>query len=165
MKLEELKYIKQQKNLIYKNMKHLKTFKIYETGEWNRNIDWNYVKDNPDDNSEEASFINFLDERLKYVISMLDNDNILEIIDIGGHDLYQGAYAKVKIFGKTYKIWSMESSGLEDELYIEGFPINNLDENSNPGYVGDTENIAELLNSINEVGGIEIYKTTNKFNL
>jgi len=146
-------------------MKHLKTFKIYETGEWSRDVNWNYVKDNPDDDSEEASLIRYLEERLDYIISNLDNDTILKIKDIRGHDLYQGAYAIVSIFGKTYKIWSMESSGLEDELYIEGFPINNLDENSNPGYVGDTENIAELLNSINEVGGIEIYKTTNKFNI
>jgi hypothetical protein len=149
-------------------MKHIKSYKIYESGEWSKNIDWNYVKENPDDDSDEVLLIKYLEERLYYISSMLDNDNILEIIDIRGHDLYQGAYAMVNIFGKKYKIWNVGavSGGVEDTLYIEGFPINNMNEDSNPGFLGDTEEIYELLNDIyiNE-GDIELYKTTKKYNI
>jgi len=148
-------------------MKHLKQYKIYEAGEWSRGINWEYVKENPDDDSEEASLIKYLEERLDYIISNLDDDNILKIDDIRGHDLYQGAYALVKIFGVRYTIWNTgaQSGGSEDTLYIEGFPINNLDEDSNPGFIGVPNDIYDLLNCIYQVGGIEIYKTTKKYNI
>ena len=145
-------------------MKHLK---IYESGELNRHINWKYVKDNPDDDSEESTLIYYLQESLTEIISQLYNDNILKIDDIRGHDLYQGAYALVKIFGVRYTIWNTgaQSGGSEDTLYIEGFPINNLDEDSNPGFIGVPNDIYDLLNCIYQVGGIEIYKTTKKYNI
>lgn len=31
----------------------MKYIKKFETGEWSRNIDWEYVKENPDDDSDE----------------------------------------------------------------------------------------------------------------
>jgi len=149
-------------------MKHLKTYKIYESGEWSRGIDWEFVKENPENESDEALLIKFMEERLDYIISTIDNKNILEIDNIKGFDIYEGAYAIVYIFGKRYKVWSMaeQSGGVEDTLYIEGFPINNLPENSNPGYVGSTDEISDLLNDINLNGGsIEMYKTTKKYNI
>jgi len=145
-------------------MKHLK---IYESGELNRHINWKYVKDNPDDDSEESTLIYYLQESLTEIISQLYNDNILKIDDIRVHDLYQGAYALVKIFGVRYTIWNSgaQSGGLDESLFIEGFPINNLDDDSNPGFIGDVDSISYLLNCIYQVGGIEIYKTTKKYNI
>ena len=142
-------------------MKYLKNFKLFETGEWSSDVDWQFVKDNPDDDSEESNWIKFLANELEVIIDDLDNPSILEIIDIKGYDLYQGPYAKVKIFGKYYRI-----CGLEDNiLIIENFPITNNDEYSKPSFSGDKWKISDLLNDINSVGGIEMYLNINKFNI
>jgi len=143
-------------------MKHIKSYKIYETGEWSKDIDWNYVKNNPDDDSDEASLIKDLQNKIEEVVSLLDNDNIVEIINIRGFDLSQGAYAIVRIFNKNYRISEIYSL---DYLYIGKFPINNMDEDEIPGYKGDVEEISDLLNDIYKSGGIEIYLSSKKFNI
>jgi len=141
-------------------MKYLKKF---ETGEWNREIDWQFIKNNPDDDSEESIWIQHLENDLNIIINNLDNPSIFKIINIKGMDLYQGPYAIVKIFGKNYRIW--ESQLYKNELYIENFPITNNNKYSNPNYSGDNESISQLLNDINKCGDIELYKNSKKYNL
>ena len=146
-------------------MNHIKTFKLYEKEEWNKDIDWEYVKNNPDaydSNSFEVALIKDLNDKLYYLISHLDNDDILKIEDIRGEDLDYGAYAIVRIFGKTYTVTEIYS---ENFLYIQGFPINNMNDNTNYGYKGDIFEISELLNDIYKSGGIEIYQSVKKFNI
>lgn len=146
-------------------MKYIKTYKLYETSEWNKDIDWEYVKNNPaayDNNSDEVALIKDLHDKLDDVISYLDNDEILKIEDIRGEDFDYGAYAIVSIFGKTYTVTEIYS---ENFLYIQGFPINNMNDNTNYGYKGDILEISELLNDIYLTGGIEIYQSIKKFNI
>ena len=47
-------------------MKYLKKYKLFETGEWSSNVDWEFVKENPDNDSEEAEWIKAFAEDLKY---------------------------------------------------------------------------------------------------
>jgi hypothetical protein len=77
--------------------------------------------------------------------------------------MYSGCYAKVSIFGRNYKIWS--DYVYAHHLFIEDFPIYNGYDDMNPGFSGDSYEIAELLNDIYRVGGIEIYQNVNKYNL
>lgn len=136
---------------------------IFETGEWNHNIDWEYVKNNPDDDSEEAGWIKGLEELLLVITDNLNNSEIFEIIDIKGFDMYQGPYAIVNIFNKRYQIWGTE----ENILWIKNFPIDNTSsKESNPGFEGYPEEISDLLNEITDSGGdIEIYKKVKKYNI
>lgn len=145
-------------------MKYIKEYKLYEAGEWNRNIDWQYVKDNPDDGSEEVSYIKELDRKLQDVIEQLDNKSIFDIIDIRSFDMYSGPYAIVKIFNKRYKIWLDEVYG---GLVIELFPIeSNQDTDRIPGFSGYEYEIAEMLNELNKLNGdIELYKNIKKYNI
>lgn len=142
-------------------MKYIKQFKLFETGEWDRDIDWDYVKENPDDDSQEAGWIKFLQEQLEYIIDDLEDPSIFEIIDIKGFDMYQGPYATVKIFKVNYTIWTLEYN----DLYIEDFFITNTEENENAGFKGRWSNISDMLNEIIEAGGIEVYLNTKKYNL
>lgn len=132
----------------------MKIKRFYETGGWNRNIDWNYVKENPDDDSEESNWIKYLQKQIEEIIDDLDDESILEIIDIKGFDMYQGPYASVKIFDKKYQIWS-----IEDKLFIKNFPVSNTD------FVGKPFEISHLLREIEDAGSIELYLDANKFNL
>ena len=43
-------------------------FKLFETGEWSRDVNWQFVKDNPDNNSEEAVYIKNFFNDLKILI-------------------------------------------------------------------------------------------------
>ena len=144
-------------------MKHIKNFKLYETGEWSRGIDWQFVKDNPDDESDESLIILSLEDILNNIKNKLKDKNIFIIKDIRGFDMYQGAYAIVKIFDKTYKIWRTDA----DDLWIDDFPIDNCsDQGKNSGYEGMIYEIIDLLNNIIMSGGnIDIYKDTEKYNL
>jgi hypothetical protein len=139
----------------------MKYIKKFETGEWSTDVDWEYVKENPDDDSEEAGMILYLQEKLEDIIELLDDTNIFEILDIRGFDLYTGAYAVVKIFNMKFKIWSVDYS----LLFIEDFPINNSDPENKKGFVGDYCDIADLLNDINKAGSIETYMISKKYNL
>lgn len=147
-------------------MKYIKTYKLYETREWNKDIDWEYVKNNPDayySSSFEVALIKDLNDKLDDLISLLHNDDILKIEDIRGEDLDYGAYAIVNILGKTFTVTEIYS---ENYLYIEGFPINNMDDNTNYGYKGSEEEIAELLNDLYLNGGdLELSTTVKKFNI
>jgi hypothetical protein len=144
-------------------MKYLKTYNmIKETGEWSRDVDWQYVKDNPDDQSEESLWINLMWTKLDMVEGFFDYDeNIFKIIDIRGYDLYQGPYAIVKIFGINYKIWNYE----EDNFWIEDFPVSNTGEGMRDGFVGNNYEIENLLIDIKESGGIDTYLSSKKYNL
>jgi hypothetical protein len=142
-------------------MKYIKSFKLYETGEWASNVDWEFAKNNPDDDSEEVLWIKLLERLLTEVINDLNNNKIFEIINIKGYDTYIGPYAIVRIFGRNYKIWN----NTEDQLWIQDFPISNAEEDESPGFRGETYEISELLNEITEAGGIELYKNSKKYNL
>lgn len=147
-------------------MKYIKEFKLFETGEWSKNVDWQFVKDNPDDDSDESSMIKSMEEKLNTIISELDNEDIFTINDIRGLDLYQGAYANVTIFGKHYKIHEINEDAPDSDLWIQNFPIDNTSQDDRlPGYKGSEYDIADLLNDINDAGGIELYNTTKKYNL
>ena len=138
-------------------------FKLFETGEWSRDVNWQFVKDNPDNNSEEAVYIKNFFNDLKILIKRLNNKDIFKILDIRGLDMYQGPYATVRIFNRTYKMWNTQ----EDDLWIENFPIDNTSEEGKlPGFQESKYQIAELLNDINDAGGdIETYKNSIKFNI
>ena len=138
-------------------------FKLFETGEWSRDVNWQFVKDNPDNDSEEANWIRKFEKKLQSVIDYLDNPDIFKIIDINGRDMYQGPYATVRIFNKTYKMWITQ----DDDLWIEKFPIDNTnEEGSLPGFEGTPYIITRLLNKINNAGGdIETYKNSMKYNI
>ena len=136
-------------------------FKLYETGEWDREVDWDYTKENPDDDSEEANWIKYLESQIISITEDLINPKILEIIDIRGFDMYQGPYASVKIFDHFYKIWNWENF-----LWIENFPIDNTgDKNNLSGYKGTEFIIANLLNEITNAGGMNLYLIAKKYNL
>lgn len=145
-------------------MRYIKEYKLYETGEWNRHIDWKYVKDNPDDEREEVIYIKELNRKLEEIIKYLDNKSIFDIIDIRGFDMYSGPYALVNIFNKRYKIWLDEVYG---GLFIEDFSINtNTGTDRIPGFSGFEDEIADMLNELNKVNGdIELYKNTQKYNI
>jgi len=138
-------------------------FKLFETGEWSRDVNWQFVKDNPDNNSEEAVYIKNFFNDLKILIKRLNNKDIFKILDIRGLDMNQGPYATVRIFNRTYKMWNTQ----EDDLWIENFPIDNTSEEGKlPGFQESKYQIAELLNDINDAGGdIETYKNSIKFNI
>jgi len=147
-------------------MKYIKNFKLFETGEWAINVDWQFVKDNPDDDSDESSMIKNMEEKLNTIISELDNEDIFTINDIIGLDLYQGAYANVTIFGRRYNIYEINDDAPDNDLWIQNFPIDNTSEDDKqPGYQGSEYNIAKMLNEITAAGGIELYNTTKKYNL
>lgn len=139
-------------------MKYLKKF---ETGEWLKMIDWDYVKDHPENESDEALLIRYMEEKLEEIHDFLEDASIFKIIDIRGYDTYQGPYAIVSIFNKKYKIWLIEN----EKLWIENFPINNSDPENKPGYDGYTEDISTLLNNINNIGSIDDYQNIEKYNL
>jgi len=144
-------------------MKHIKSFKLYETGEWNKNITWEYVKNNPDDDSQESNMIFFLSETLSDLILLL-NDDYIKILDIKGYDISTGPYANVSILGNFYKIWI--SNERDSDLYIENFPIDNCSEiDLIPGYIGSIKEIAHIINSVAISGGFELYDSTKKFNV
>ena len=141
----------------------MKYIKLYETGEWCNYVDLDYVKKHPDDDSEEANWIKYLNNTLESIIEDLEDPNTFEIIDIKGFDTYQGPYAKVRIFDTKYSIWTIAN---DNDLWIENFPIDNTgSNNSKSGYQGTDFEIACLLNDINNSGGIDVYLNTKKYNL
>lgn len=144
-------------------MKFIKSFKLYESGEWNKNITWEYVKNNPEDDSEESNMIFFLSETLSNLIILL-NDDYIKIIDIKGFDKYTGAYANVNILGNFYQIYI--SNERDSDLYIENFPIDNCTERDlKAGFIGSITQIANIINDIAASGGFEMYNNTKKFNI
>jgi len=139
----------------------MKYIKKFETGEWARNVDLKYVKKHPDNDSEEAGMIRWLHTELKEIKSNLNNKDIWKLIDIRGFDMYQGPYAMVKIFGKTYDVWTFD-----EDLWIEDFPVDNTSsDNSKSGFKGSTFEISDLLNEIDSAGGIEVFANIKKYNL
>ncbi len=141
-------------------------FKLFEAGEWSNYIDWQYTKDNPDDDSDESIWIRSFEKTLNTLISKLNDKSIFIINDIRGFDMYQGPYAIVTIFGKKYKICEINDDDPLPSLWIDNFPIDNTSEDDKlPGYQGSEYSIARLLNDIDKLGGIDLYLAQNKYNL
>jgi hypothetical protein len=102
---------------------------LKETGEW-------------DDSDEEM--IKWK-EYLKNEINKITNEfpDRVELISVKGFDKYQGPYANVKINDINYTIWTIGEMG---NLWIDGFPVDNTsDAGANPGYMGNTGNIINML--------------------
>lgn len=142
-------------------MKFLKTYKLFEAGEWPKDVDWQYVKDNPDDENEETGWISYLWKQLEYIQDELKKMNNskkikLEIIDIKGFDNYSGPYATVRIQNDIYKIWT--TNFVEDSLFVENFPINSSEED---GFIG---NYIEIANAISDYYD-PLKRDTKKYNL
>ena len=134
----------------------MKYIKKFETGEWSRNVDWNFVKDNPDNDSEEANWIKNMQSKLEEI----DPENF-EILDIRGMDLYSGPYAIVNILGKKFEVWEVDG----DSFFIGDFPISNTDEDENDGFRGNAYEISSIINDIAEAGSLDIYLNSKKYNL
>jgi len=142
----------------------MKYIKKFETGEWSKDVTWQFVKDNPGHDSEEASWLEFMWEKLKDIKFGLSDVNNFEILDIRGYDLNNGPYGLLKIFGTNYKIWNI----MEDTFWIKDFPIDNTgdeEEGRLPGFQGDTFDISNMLSDIEEAGDVETYLNTKKYNI
>ena len=130
--------------------------KINETGEWDRSVTWEWVKENPEEaaNDDQGSMILDLEEKLNMLESELAPPPAgvtIEIVDIIGFDNYQGAYAWVKINDKKYKVWATDNGG----LWIENYPVDNTSEKGNrAGLEGFPHEIAEII-ADHEKTGIE----------
>ena len=114
--------------------------KINETGEWSRDIDWEYVKNNPDDKDEFPMWIRQLEDDINILSNKLKSGLEIIIKDIRGFDAYQGPYANVdfKTKSKTIpcKIWTFEYGIIFDKC--------NNDVIS--GLEGTVDHVAEILN-------------------
>ena len=133
-------------------MKLVKLFedynKINETCEWYADVDWDYVKDNPDADDDCSLWIKDLESKLNDVKSQLESEDALTIEDIEGFDMYQGPYATVDIKGTTYKVWTVGDGG-ENQLWIEDFPVDNTSEHGlRAGFQGNAFEVAEAINGI-----------------
>lgn len=130
----ENKFIK--KNM--KNMKNIETnfkkFKMFETGEWPRNVDLDYIENNPEIETEETLWIEKLRDDLieiekklnnqitnsaDYNKPLIVNDKQYNLIieDIKGFDKYQGPYAIINLNDDRYNVWTIN----DDELYFVSF--------------------------------------------
>ena len=132
-------------------MKYLKLWEqfkaINETGEWAKDVDLQFVKDNPDADDEFSLTIKDMSERLDDLKELLNNPEIFLIKDIRGFDVYQGAYAIVSINGREYKIWSVGDEN-PDNFWIEDYIIDNTSEKGlRSGFEGDIYEISDMLNS------------------
>lgn len=129
-------------------MKHLKLFenfkKINETGEWEWNIDLDYVNDNPDADDEFSLTIKHMRDNIQTIKDGLDNPDRFILKDIKGFDKYQGAYAMVLIDNVTYKIWQID----DRFFWIEDYEVDNTSaRGNNPGFEGTIEEIISELNN------------------
>jgi hypothetical protein len=138
------------------NMKYLKEFdkfnesistdKLNETGEWPRDIDWDYVKDNPDDVDEYTSRIKGMADAMENLKDYLPDGFPFELKDVVGFDNYQGAYAIVVINGSTYSVWEASEEGFGDIFWIDGYKMDNTSgEGKKAGFQGTIDEIAEAL--------------------
>jgi len=132
-KLHKKKQLLEQKRILETELQQLD-----ETGEWNSHVNLDYVEENPDDESEEALWIQQLKKQLENVKSLLNNPEDLEIENIRGFDKYQGPYADILIKGKHYTAWTAE----DNMLYIE-----DLTEDNEPK---SEYEIAEYINNLND---------------
>ena len=133
-------------------MKHLKKYKLFETGEWASDVDWQFVKDNPDDESEEAGSIRQMENILRTIEYEIEIESEIdfEITDIiRGYDLHSGPKGIIKINDDSYNFWNSENG-----FWIEDFSINNMEVYQNPGFEGGVREIVDAI--------IDQYKPINK---
>lgn len=132
-------------------MKYLKEFdkfnesattgKLNETGEWPSDLDWEYVKNNPDDVDEYTARIKGMADAMEEVKDILPDGFPFELEDVEGFDNYQGAYATVNINGNSYKVWETEEG-----FWIENYILDNTsDKGLRAGFQGNPSDIAEAL--------------------
>jgi hypothetical protein len=135
-----MKYLKE----FNKFNENVTTGKINETGEWPSDLDWQYVKDNPDDVDEYTSRIKYMADQMEDLKEILPEGFPFELINVEGFDNYQGAYATVKINDRNYKVWDA-GEGI-DELWIEDYKLDNTSEdNKRAGFQGNIHEISEAL--------------------
>jgi hypothetical protein len=118
-----------------KTFKPTPRFKLNETGEWANDED-------------DLAWIEALKGEVQKIESATNGK--LELVDVRGFDKYQGPYAQVKINDRNYRIWTVGEGDFESYplLWIDNYPVDNTSsEGSNPGYMGTTEKIIELLNA------------------
>ena len=154
-------------------MKYIKTFEEIEIIDgriaptrWNNKIDLNYIKNNPDDKSEESDWIKSFNLRLEEIDDQIKNPKIFSIINIKGQTFYnEGPIAIVSIFGERYEVIEVDYPD-DDGLKIEGFPLDNTSEYGySAGFTGTEEEIVEMIDGINDSGSVEAYRDSKKFNL
>jgi transposase-like protein len=92
-----------------------------------------------------------IEETLEHIKNIVSNDFDFHINDISLFDKYQGPYASVRIFGKTYQVWTINEHGF-DELYIRDFKVNNMDDHEHPGYRGTSNDIIDMIKEFGLMG-------------
>lgn len=135
--------------------------KLNESGEWESGVDWEYVKNNPDDDGECASWIKSLADKLEEIEIELTAEGSVtfSISNIKGFDMYQGPCADVRINGKSYKVWTMENN----KLWIEEYPADNTGgDKSKSGLQGFTGDLSNII--IETEKDLKIFKTFDKMN-
>lgn len=109
-----------------------KNSKLNETGEWANDED-------------DIAWMKGLKSEIQKIES--ETKGKLKLLDVKGFDKYQGPYAVVEINGRKYKIWTVGSGFDNDLLWIENYPVDNTsEEGANPGFMGTTEIIIDMLN-------------------
>lgn len=146
------------KNNIYnmkkENTKYVKTFesffanKVNETGEWNSEIDYEFIKNNPEEASkdDQGAMMLAMQEEAQTLVDELNHLKIdAELKDIVGFDNYQGCYALVSIKGSEYKLWAVEY-----DYWIEGFPLDNTGKDGKNKSGFQYKNVYDAIEEINE---------------
>jgi len=94
---------------------------------------------------EHEGWCEYLMDSMRQIENNVPN---FKLLDISYFDQYHGPYAIVSFNDDRYRVWVLE----DDMLYIENFPINNMDEDENPGYKNYLKKIIEMLKSYNQRG-------------
>lgn len=141
-------------------------FKLFESGEWDSEIDLQYVLDNPNCEEEECEYINAMKDDMTDIKNSLSDSSVLDINDIVGIDLYQGVQALITAFGYDYKVSYIDEYE-SSVMWIENFPVDNTSEDGlKAGFAGGEDEIVELFNDIISAGGdIDVYVNSKKFNI
>ena len=88
---------------------------------------------------------------LMYIEEEIDDKSRFQLKDVRLFDKYRGPYAMISVEGKTFKVWEEPTEYGDEGFWIDGFPIDNTsDGNSNPGYLGSSANILDLLQNLPE---------------
>lgn len=133
LQTEVKKHLKEGRTKLSQLPTSLKRRILKETGEW--------------DESDESMTLwkSNLEDSVRRIED--ETNGKLKFVSVHGFDAYQGPYAIANIEGKNYKIWTMNEDGVSDELWIEGYKVDNTSgENSNPGFRGTSYEITEMLN-------------------
>lgn len=148
---KDIKPIKENKN---KDMKYIRKQRLFETGEWCKDVDLEFVLNNSEVDDDCSNWIREFYDDLLWIKERIRPITNFEIIDIKGFDMYQGPYANVKVDDDNYTMWTI---GVED-IFIEDFVIDNSAPDQNRGFVGTKEDVLYTLKEIYE----DVKKTHHK---